>query len=72
MCRAGCRPALPQSDGGARVIGLPASPATGLEYDDVVVVEPEAIVAGESSLWQRLRRLYPVPTRAVAGHPVEH
>ena len=50
-----------------RVTLVPASLAKGLEYDHVVVVEPAAIVAGEPSEFQGLRRLYVVLTRAVSG-----
>ncbi|MEO7980927.1 MAG: AAA family ATPase [Sporichthyaceae bacterium] len=57
---------------GARVVVVPASLAKGLEYDHVVVVEPAAIVDGEPSTWQGLRRLYVVLTRAVSGLTVVH
>ena len=49
---------------GAPVDVVPASLAKGLEYDHVVVVEPAAIVDGEPSAFQGLRRLYVVLTRA--------
>jgi DNA helicase IV len=55
-----------------RVTLVPASLAKGLEYDHVVVVEPAAIVAGEPSEFQGLRRLYVVLTRAVSGLSVVH
>jgi DNA helicase IV len=55
-----------------RVSLVPASLAKGLEYDHVVVVEPAAIVAGEPSEFQGLRRLYVVLTRAVSGLSVVH
>jgi DNA helicase IV len=55
-----------------RVNLVPASLAKGLEYDHVVVVEPAAIVAGEPSEFQGLRRLYVVLTRAVSGLSVVH
>jgi DNA helicase IV len=55
-----------------RVTVLPATVAKGLEYDHVVVVEPAAIVAGEPSEFQGLRRLYVVLTRAVSGLSVVH
>jgi DNA helicase IV len=55
-----------------RVVLVPATLAKGLEYDQVVVVEPAAIVAGEPSTWQGLRRLYVVLTRAVSGLTVVH
>jgi DNA helicase IV len=56
----------------ARVTLVPATLAKGLEYDHVVVVEPAAIVSGEASTWQGLRRLYVVLTRAVSGLSVVH
>ncbi|MGI9092843.1 MAG: HelD family protein, partial [Mycobacteriales bacterium] len=46
-----------------RVMAVPASLAKGLEYDEVIVVEPAQIVAGEP---RGLRRLYVVLTRAVS------
>jgi DNA helicase IV len=55
-----------------RVALVPASLAKGLEFDHVVVVEPEAIVAGEPSRWVGLRRLYVVLTRAVSALTVVH
>ena len=51
---------------------VPATLAKGLEYDHVVVVEPAAIVEGEPSTFQGLRRLYVVLTRAVSGLSVVH
>ena len=51
---------------------VPATLAKGLEYDHVVVVEPAAIVDGEPSAFQGLRRLYVVLTRAVSGLAVVH
>ena len=56
----------------ARVSLVPATLAKGLEYDHVVVVEPAAIVEGEPSAFQGLRRLYVVLTRAVSGLSVVH
>ena len=58
--------------GDARVSLVPATLAKGLEYDHVVVVEPAAIVEGEPSAFQGLRRLYVVLTRAVSGLSVVH
>ena len=58
--------------GAARVSLVPATLAKGLEYDHVVVVEPAAIVEGEPSAFQGLRRLYVVLTRAVSGLSVVH
>jgi DNA helicase IV len=55
-----------------RVTLVPATLAKGLEYDNVVVVEPAGIVAAEPSTWQGLRRLYVVLTRAVTGLTVVH
>jgi hypothetical protein len=55
-----------------RVTLVPASLAKGLEFDHVVVVEPAAIVDGEPSPFQGLRRLYVVLTRAVSGLSVVH
>jgi DNA helicase IV len=63
---------LGREDTDARVVVVPASLAKGLEYDHVVVVEPAAIVDGEPSEWQGLRRLYVVLTRAVSGLTVVH
>jgi DNA helicase IV len=55
-----------------RVALVPAALAKGLEFDHVVVVEPDDIVAGEPSRWVGLRRLYVVLTRAVSGLTVVH
>ncbi len=63
---------LGRHDTDARVVLVPASLAKGLEYDHVLVVEPAAIVEGEPSTWQGLRRLYVVLTRAVSGLTVVH
>ncbi|MDX2828303.1 AAA family ATPase [Streptomyces ipomoeae] len=54
---------------GARVAVLGAGVAKGLEYDHVVVVEPAAIVEGET---RGLHRLYVVLTRAVSRLDVVH
>jgi DNA helicase IV len=51
---------------------VPAALAKGLEFDQVVVLEPTAIVTGEPSEWQGLRRLYVVLTRTVSGLTVVH
>ncbi|MET9337687.1 ATP-binding domain-containing protein [Nonomuraea sp. NPDC003804] len=53
----------PVDQPGARVTAVPASMAKGLEYDHVVVVGPEAIVAAEP---RGLNRLYVALTRAVS------
>ena len=63
---------LGQDGAPSRVTLVPATLAKGLEYDHVVVVEPSAIVDGEPSPWQGLRRLYVVLTRAVSGLSVVH
>ena len=55
-----------------RVQLLPATLAKGLEFDQVVVVEPAAIVAAEPDQRTGLRRLYVVLTRAVSGLSVIH
>lgn len=51
---------------------VPATVAKGLEFDQVVVVEPAAIAAAEPDLRSGLRRLYVVLTRAVSGLTVVH
>jgi DNA helicase IV len=55
-----------------RVALVAATLAKGLEFDHVVVVEPDDIVAAEPSRWIGLRRLYVVLTRAVTGLTVVH
>ncbi len=54
---------------GDRVTVLPATLAKGLEFDHVVVVEPDRIVAAEP---RGLNRLYVVLTRAVSRLDVLH
>ncbi|NUR57375.1 MAG: AAA family ATPase [Catenulispora sp.] len=54
---------------GPRLVLVPATLAKGLEYDQVVVVEPAEIVAAEP---RGLRRLYVVLTRAVSRLHVLH
>ena len=54
---------------GPRVVVVPATLAKGLEYDQVVVVEPAEIVAAEP---RGLRRLYVVLTRPVSRLHVLH
>jgi DNA helicase IV len=61
-------PAL-DSDEDGRVTVLPASLAKGLEYDHVIVVEPDEIVHAEP---RGLNRLYVVLTRAVSRLSVLH
>ncbi|MFX4273689.1 HelD family protein [Propionibacteriaceae bacterium Y1685] len=51
---------------------VPASLAKGLEFDHVVLVEPEAIVTGEPDRVTGLRRLYVCLTRAVTSLVVLH
>ncbi|GAA4869246.1 HelD family protein [Serinicoccus chungangensis] len=55
-----------------RVFLVPATVAKGLEFDQVVVVEPAAIAAAEPDERTGLRRLYVVLTRAVSGLTVVH
>ena len=55
-----------------RVALVAAALAKGLEFDHVVVLEPDDIVAAEPSRWIGLRRLYVVLTRAVSGLTVVH
>ncbi|MEW2570829.1 AAA family ATPase [Streptomyces sp. NPDC047070] len=56
----------------ARLTLVPASLAKGLEYDYVVLDEPQAVVAGEPDERTGLRRLYVTLTRAVSGLIVTH
>ncbi|MFK5635014.1 MULTISPECIES: HelD family protein [unclassified Ornithinimicrobium] len=51
---------------------VPATVAKGLEFDQVVVVEPAVIAAAEPDERSGLRRLYVVLTRAVSGLTVVH
>lgn len=51
---------------------VPATLAKGLEFDHVVLVEPEAIVAAEPDRVTGLRRLYVCLTRAVSSLAVVH
>ncbi|MBR8742659.1 AAA family ATPase [Nocardiopsis sp. MG754419] len=53
----------------SRLIAVPASLAKGLEFDAVVVAEPEAIVEAEE---RGANRLYVVLTRAVSSLHVVH
>lgn len=61
-----------QDEQPARVTLIPASQAKGLEYDSVVLVEPESIVAAERTRVIGLRRLYVSWTRAVSRLIVHH
>ncbi|GAB3965397.1 AAA family ATPase [Actinoallomurus acanthiterrae] len=58
----------------ARLVVTPATQAKGLEFDQVIVVEPAAIVEAEPDGERSpgLRRLYVVLTRAVSGLTVLH
>ena len=51
---------------------VPAGLAKGLEFDQVVLVEPSGIVAAEPDRTTGLRRLYVCLTRAVSGLQVVH
>ncbi|MFG2604070.1 HelD family protein [Streptomyces sp. NPDC048514] len=55
-----------------RLTLVPASLAKGLEYDYVVLDEPQAVVDGEPDERTGLRRLYVTLTRAVSGLIVTH
>ncbi|MFB6959132.1 HelD family protein [Streptomyces sp. NPDC056309] len=55
-----------------RLALVPASLAKGLEYDYVVLDEPQAVVDGEPDERTGLRRLYVALTRAVSGLIVTH
>jgi DNA helicase IV len=55
-----------------RLTLVPASLAKGLEYDYVVLDEPQAVVSGEPDERTGLRRLYVALTRAVSGLIVTH
>ncbi|MFF9124536.1 HelD family protein [Streptomyces sp. NPDC014889] len=55
-----------------RLTLVPASLAKGLEYDYVVLDEPQAVVTGEPDERTGLRRLYVALTRAVSGLIVTH
>jgi DNA helicase IV len=55
--------------GGAGLITVPVTLAKGLEFDDVIVVEPARIVAAEP---RGLHQLYVALTRAVSRLTVVH
>ena len=55
-----------------RLTLVPASLAKGLEYDYVILDEPQAVVDGEPDERTGLRRLYVALTRAVSGLIVTH
>jgi len=66
-------PAEPeQTEFDTRLDVVPASLAKGLEFDHVVLVEPEAIVTGEPDRVTGLRRLYVCLTRSVTSLVVVH
>jgi DNA helicase IV len=56
----------------ARLDVVPASLAKGLEFDHVVLVDPEGVVAAEPDRATGLRRLYVCLTRAVTSLVVMH
>ncbi|QKW01152.1 AAA family ATPase [Streptomyces sp. NA02536] len=56
----------------SRLTLVPASLAKGLEYDYVVLDEPQAVVDAEPDLRTGLRRLYVSLTRAVSGLLITH
>ncbi|MDQ2750552.1 MAG: AAA family ATPase [Actinomycetota bacterium] len=72
LTQAGIAAELIDDDTDPRVSVVPAAEAKGLEFDSVVLVEPAAIVAGESTRAAGLRRLYVVLTRAVSRLAVLH
>ena len=61
-----------ERDWESRVDLVPAGLAKGLEFDQVIVIEPAAIVAGEADRPTGLRRLYVTLTRAVSALVVVH
>jgi DNA helicase IV len=72
LAAAGIEARLLDDEADVRVTVVPASEAKGLEFDSVVLLEPSAIVDGESSRPAGLRRLYVVLTRAVSRLVVLH
>ncbi|MGO3815727.1 MAG: ATP-binding domain-containing protein, partial [Cellulosimicrobium funkei] len=56
----------------ARLDLVPASLAKGLEFDHVVLDDPEGVVRGEPDRVTGLRRLYVCLTRAVTSLAVRH
>jgi DNA helicase IV len=63
---------LEDEESSARVLLVPATLAKGLEYDQVIVVEPGEIAEAEHDALLGLRRLYVVLTRAVTRLTVLH
>jgi DNA helicase IV len=72
LAGAGIEARLLDDEADVRVTVVPAREAKGLEFDSVVLLEPSAIVEGESSRPAGLRRLYVVLTRAVSRLVVLH
>jgi DNA helicase IV len=68
----GCLDPGQETTADTRVTLVPASLAKGLEYDYVVLDEPQAVVDGEPDERTGLRRLYVALTRAVSGLIVTH
>ena len=62
----------PEDAEAARLVLVPATLAKGLEYDQVIVVEPGTIAEAEHDALLGLRRLYVVLTRAVTRLTVLH
>jgi DNA helicase IV len=63
---------IPETEFDQHLDLVPASLAKGLEFDNVVLLEPAAIVAGEADRVTGLRRLYVCLTRAVTSLVVVH
>ncbi len=68
----GCLAPGEETTAETRLTLVPASLAKGLEYDYVVLDEPQAVVDGEPDERTGLRRLYVTLTRAVSGLIVTH
>ncbi|MEV0844987.1 ATP-binding domain-containing protein [Streptomyces sp. NPDC049954] len=66
---AGLSPSAPEDDPPSRLVLLPVSLAKGLEYDHVVVVDPDGVRAAEE---RGGHRLYVALTRAVSGLEIVH
>jgi DNA helicase IV len=60
------------ADADLQITVVPASAAKGLEFDSVVLIEPERIVTAEAERAVGLRRLYVTLTRAVSRLVVVH
>ncbi len=72
LCARGITADQLDADTDSQVSVVPATEAKGLEFDSVVVLEPEEIVAAEPTRSAGLRRLYVVLTRAVSRLAVLH